>query len=324
MLGSIVFGVIALLGDDEESSLATTDLTAPSAPVTSGEADQQPPSDAHTDAIEGSDDPVTETPAATTTVLEPDDTADSDDDAAAGDAADDDAGATGDDAAGDDAGAADAADDDAAAAGDDAAEDDAADAADDDAAGDASGGDDGDAADGEEPPESKAVVRGGQIFLEGAVPSAEAGDEIEALAAEILGADNVFNNYVVDPLAGDPNLGNITVEDTINFETDSAVILAEGEGLLNQGLALLTLRPAMTITIVGHTDARGSTEGNQVLSEQRAEAVRQWFVERGIDGDRLTAIGAGEAEPIADNDTVEGRRLNRRIQFFLENILGDA
>jgi OOP family OmpA-OmpF porin len=173
-------------------------------------------------------------------------------------------------------------------------------------------------------PESKAVVRGGQIFLEGAVPTAEAGAEIEALAVEILGEGNVFNDYVVDARAGDPNLGNITVEDTINFEPDSAVILPDGEGLLNQGLALMTIRPAMTITIVGHTDSRGSDEVNRLLSEQRAESVKQWFVDRGIDPSRLTTRGAGETEPIADNATQDGRRLNRRIQFFLENILGEA
>lgn len=207
----------------------------------------------------------------------------------------------------------------------------------DDANGDESGGDespeqdspaDADESDAGEsgddgPPESKAVVRNGQIFLVGAVPTAEVGAEIEALAAEILGADNVINEYDVDADAGDPNLGNVTVEDTINFASNSSVILAEGEGLLEQGLALLTIRPAMTITIVGHTDARGSSEQNQLLSEQRAESVKQWFVDLGVDGDRLATRGAGADDPIAENSTEDGQRLNRRIQFFLENILGE-
>lgn len=170
--------------------------------------------------------------------------------------------------------------------------------------------------------ESKAVVRGGQIFLTGAVPTVEAGAEIEALAAEILGPDNVINEYVVDPRAGDPNLGNITVEDTITFPADSAVIDPSSEGLLNQGLVLMNIRPAMTITVVGHTDSVGSDAYNLTLSEARAESVSKWFVDRGIDASRLTAIGRGESEPIADNETRDGRRLNRRIQFFLENILG--
>jgi OOP family OmpA-OmpF porin len=172
--------------------------------------------------------------------------------------------------------------------------------------------------------ESKAVVRGGQIYLEGAVPTAAAGAEIAALAAEILGADNVFNNYVVDERAGDPNLGNVTVEDTINFASGSSVILAESDGLLNQGLALLMIRPAMTITIVGHTDALGTDEFNEALSLQRADSVKTWFTDRDIDPARLMTVGAGESEPIADNETQDGRRINRRIQFFLENILGTA
>ena len=170
--------------------------------------------------------------------------------------------------------------------------------------------------------ESKAVVRGGQIFLTGAVPTAEAGIAIEALAAEILGPQNVFNNYGIDPAAGDPNLGNITVEDTITFASGSAVLQQSSELLLNQGLALLSIRPTMTITIVGHTDDIGDDASNLELSQARAESVKQWFVDRDVDPKRLAALGRGESEPIADNTTDDGRRQNRRIQFFLENILG--
>jgi OmpA-OmpF porin, OOP family len=171
-------------------------------------------------------------------------------------------------------------------------------------------------------PESMATIRNGQIFLEGAVPSEEDAERIVAMAAEILGPDNVIDNYVVDERASDPSNGNITVEDTINFATDSAVLESEGDVLLNQGLALLNLRPAITVTIVGHTDSRGTDASNLALSLGRAEAVKAWFVERGVDPLRLTVRGAGEAEPLASDHTPEGRRQNRRIQFFLENVLG--
>ena len=175
----------------------------------------------------------------------------------------------------------------------------------------------------DEVPESTAVIRNGQIFFEGAVPTQEQGDEIAGYAIAILGEENVFNNYVVDPRAGDPSDGNITVEDTINFATDSAEILPESEALLNQGFALFTLRPAMTATVVGHTDSRGSIDGNLALSLARAQAVADWFIERGVDPSRLTVEGVGSFEPVASNDTVDGRRQNRRIQFFLANVLGD-
>jgi OmpA-OmpF porin, OOP family len=171
-------------------------------------------------------------------------------------------------------------------------------------------------------PESTATIRNGQIFFEGAVPTAEDAQRIVALAVEILGRDNVFDNYVVDPRAADPNEGNVTVEDTINFATDSAELDATADPLLNQGLALLNLRPDMTVLIVGHTDARGSHESNAQLALARAESVKTWFVERGVDPNRLTVRGAGESEPLASNETPDGRRRNRRIQFFLENVLG--
>ena len=78
----------------------------------------------------------------------------------------------------------------------------------------------------------------------------------------------------------------------------------------------------MTITIVGHTDDVGTDQFNLDLSLDRAEAVKKWFTDRGVDPARLTAAGEGESMPIADNSTPEGREANRRIQFFLENILG--
>ncbi len=173
------------------------------------------------------------------------------------------------------------------------------------------------------PAESKAVVLNGQIFLEGAVPSQEAADEIVALAAAILGEDNVVNNYVIDPDAGDPNLGNIRVADSVLFESGSAVIAEEFEPLLNQAVALMTIRPSVTMKVIGHTDDIGPTKLNKKLSKERARAVVDYISALGIDPSRFTAVGRGELRPIADNTTVEGRQANRRIQVQLENLLAD-
>ncbi len=93
-------------------------------------------------------------------------------------------------------------------------------------------------------PESKATVLAGKIYLEGAVPTEAARDEIVALAGEVLGPANVVDGYTIDPRASDPNLGQVLVADAVLFRTDSAVIAPEFEPLLNQGLALLTIRPA--------------------------------------------------------------------------------
>ncbi len=72
------------------------------------------------------------------------------------------------------------------------------------------------------------------------------------------------------------------------------------------------------VRIEGHTDNRGGSNLNQVLSQKRAEAVRDALVERGVDGARITAVGMGASVPIAPNDSAEGRARNRRVEVILE------
>lgn len=69
--------------------------------------------------------------------------------------------------------------------------------------------------------------------------------------------------------------------------------------------------------IRGHTDAAGNAEANRALSLRRAQAVRDAFVRMGLPPSRLTAVGAGQDEPVADNSTVEGRARNRRVEIRL-------
>jgi len=67
--------------------------------------------------------------------------------------------------------------------------------------------------------------------------------------------------------------------------------------------------------VVGHTDSTGSAAHNMALSVARAEAVRDYLMTRGIDGSRLKFSGRGPFEPAADNDTAQGRAMNRRVEF---------
>lgn len=69
------------------------------------------------------------------------------------------------------------------------------------------------------------------------------------------------------------------------------------------------------VVVEGHTDAVGSDEYNRELSAKRAEAVKRYLVEKGIDGSLVTAVGKGETEPVADNGTDEGRQANRRVKI---------
>lgn len=75
--------------------------------------------------------------------------------------------------------------------------------------------------------------------------------------------------------------------------------------------------PDAKVEVAGHTDSTGSASINLRVSEQRAQAVVEYLVRRGVAEERLTAVGYGEAEPVADNGTREGRARNRRVELHV-------
>jgi OOP family OmpA-OmpF porin len=102
----------------------------------------------------------------------------------------------------------------------------------------------------------------------------------------------------------------------LHFDTNSAEIKpADKELLKSRGVAILQANPDLRVRIDGHTDSRGSDAYNQALSERRANAVRQFFIENGIDGSRLQSRGFGESQPEVPNDTPENMLKNRRVEF---------
>jgi len=104
----------------------------------------------------------------------------------------------------------------------------------------------------------------------------------------------------------------------IFFATDSAILLPESFRSLDEVVLILQQDTLLRLDIGGHTDNSGSYEKNQRLSQQRANAVRDYLVIKGqIDVSRLSATGYGSSRPIADNTTVKGRAKNRRVQFEL-------
>ena len=87
--------------------------------------------------------------------------------------------------------------------------------------------------------------------------------------------------------------------------------------MLQKYADFLTKYSAYSANIVGYTDSRGSEAYNQKLSQKRANAVKDMLLEKGVPADRLSSEGKGEANPIADNATSEGRAENRRIEAEL-------
>ena len=105
----------------------------------------------------------------------------------------------------------------------------------------------------------------------------------------------------------------------IRFRTNSAELNADSIAILEQVSEALLQVPSAKIAVEGHTDSTGNNERNQELSAERANTVRSFLINRGIGSDRLTSRGFGSSQPIASNDTVTGRALNRRIEFQLSN-----
>ncbi|SFW41360.1 Outer membrane protein OmpA [Sinomicrobium oceani] len=104
---------------------------------------------------------------------------------------------------------------------------------------------------------------------------------------------------------------------TILFDTGKATIKPESADVLDQIISVLNEYPNSKFTVEGHTDSTGSAALNQKLSEQRAESVRKYLAEKGINPSRLSSIGFGKDKPIATNATAAGRKENRRVEINL-------
>ena len=102
----------------------------------------------------------------------------------------------------------------------------------------------------------------------------------------------------------------------VNFASGKAELTPESRPVLDEVANSLILDATAVIEIRGYTDNVGKAETNQLLSERRAEAVRQYLIDKGIDASRITAIGFGSRYPIADNKSPDGRAKNRRIEFI--------
>ena len=111
----------------------------------------------------------------------------------------------------------------------------------------------------------------------------------------------------------------IELKQKIHFAVGKARIMRDSYELLNQVADALKSSPNIKVRIEGHTDSDGSAAYNLRLSQRRANAVRDYLVEKGIDPDRLKAVGFGESQPIASNKTRKGKAMNRRVEFRIIN-----
>ena len=109
----------------------------------------------------------------------------------------------------------------------------------------------------------------------------------------------------------------VKFENQVLFDFDSAQLRSTARTELSKLADNLQEYPNTDIVIVGHTDAVGSNEYNQNLSEQRAGSAAQYLISQGVSRSRITTVGKGELEPIASNDTDFGRQQNRRVEVAI-------
>jgi outer membrane protein OmpA-like peptidoglycan-associated protein/tetratricopeptide (TPR) repeat protein len=124
-----------------------------------------------------------------------------------------------------------------------------------------------------------------------------------------------YQEVVKDVALKNIAVGSKIILKNIFFDFDKATLRPESTNELERLTKLLTDVPTLKIEISGHTDSKGADDYNKTLSNNRAKAVLDYLVKAGIAAGRLTSVGYGEEQPIAGNETDEGRQLNRRTEF---------
>ena len=138
-----------------------------------------------------------------------------------------------------------------------------------------------------------------------------------ALAAR-LEAERAAELAAVEPSTPEPTLLRLSDKRNVTFELNSATLTPAAIEELDRLLGKIReLEEIQSIDVVGHTDSTGSESYNQSLSEQRAASVSQFLESRGVGAALLSTFGEGEANPVADNKTREGRAMNRRVDILI-------
>ena len=165
-------------------------------------------------------------------------------------------------------------------------------------------------------------AQGQNIVLDGAALDMPAQQQAGMVARQAWGVGEVTNRIAV---VGEAGACQRTIDEMLRAQP---VLFRAGRAeLADVSLAALASLAGVIrdcgarLEIATHTDAKGDSEINQRLSQRRADAVRKRLVHNGVAAEQLVAVGYGESQPIADNDSSEGRKANRRVEF---RVLGGA
>jgi len=115
----------------------------------------------------------------------------------------------------------------------------------------------------------------------------------------------------------------ITLSGSVLFATGKWTLLPSAQTRLEEVAKALKEQEGRSIVVEGHTDSVGNDDANQTLAQKRADAVREFLASRGVAKDQMRSVGVGEARPIADNASPEGRANNRRVEIIIEPARGE-
>lgn len=157
---------------------------------------------------------------------------------------------------------------------------------------------------------------GQEIVLTGAAPDYASKKQAGEIAAAINGVTGVENQIAIIGEAGtcQAELDGYLEKEQVTFKKGKAELTSASFPLLGL-LASIARNCDARLEVASHTDAEGDAAINLKLSQRRADAVRKYLVQSGVDPDHVEARGYGETQPIADNGTEEGRRANRRVEL---------
>ncbi|NBL64883.1 OmpA family protein [Flavobacterium sp. NST-5] len=163
------------------------------------------------------------------------------------------------------------------------------------------------------------AVLGGVV---GGVAGGVIGNKMDKQAREI---DNAVPGAEVERVGEGIKL--TLKENAVRFDTNKSTLTAAAKANLDKLVTVFNSYPDTDIVIYGYTDSTGPADYNLTLSDQRADAVKNYLISKGLVASRFKTTGMGIADPIASNDTVEGRAQNRRVEFAItanEKMVEDA
>ena len=172
------------------------------------------------------------------------------------------------------------------------------------------------------------VFKDKTVEVSGDVSGEESKTKILRALDNVAGADLTVNDQLQTPNSRGSKgkksgplqvkLNELLLGKTVEFDSSSSRLRSDNHKLLDSIVEVLKSDSNAQIEVSGHTDKNGKEEKNIRLSQRRADAVKKYLVDKGIKSSRFEAIGHGSSLPIADNNTFDGQRKNRRIEFNVQ------